>query len=94
MTFSISPMESRAHQILLKSKWTGLKIAILCVDRECLFTLQNLEEEIKKWMIKYDTELEEKVYDIQRLQANRAKQYKELEDLTSLVCLQIKYGSS
>ncbi|XP_021937543.1 IQ domain-containing protein G isoform X2 [Zootermopsis nevadensis] len=44
----------------------------------------NLEKEIKNWMEKYGSELEERAADCQKLQAKRAVTCKELEDLLSL----------
>ena len=53
-------------------------------------TLQNLEADIDKWMEKYDRDLEDKSNELLRLQMKRAIKYKQLEDLTSLVCFKIK----
>jgi hypothetical protein len=52
-----------------------------------------LEEEIKNWMERYESELENRADDLQRLQAKRAVQCKELEDLALLVCFKIKIQS-
>jgi hypothetical protein len=55
---------------------------------------QNLEEEIKNRMEKYDIELEDRADDLQRLQAKRAVKCKELEDLVLLVCFKITIDSA
>jgi hypothetical protein len=51
---------------------------------------QNLEADIEKWMEKYDRDLEDKNNELLALQTKRAIQYKQLEDLDSLVCFKIK----
>jgi hypothetical protein len=77
----------------MKSKKGMQKVVIFCVClSHILFTIlsQNLEADIDKWMEKYDRDLEDKSNELLRLQAKRAIEYKQLEDLTSLVCFKIK----
>jgi hypothetical protein len=77
----------------MKSKKVMQKVAIFFVcSSHILFTItsQNLEADIAKWMEKYDRDLEDKSNELLRLQAKRAIEYKQLEDLASLVCFKIK----
>jgi hypothetical protein len=55
---------------------------------------QNLEGQIERWMKKYNTELEERETELQKLLAKRAMKYKELRDLVFLVCFKIKMYST
>jgi Skp family chaperone for outer membrane proteins len=53
-----------------------------------------LEGEIERWMEKYNTELEDRETELQKLQAKRAMKYKELQDLAFLVCFKINMYST
>jgi Tfp pilus assembly protein PilP len=55
---------------------------------------QNLKGEIERWMEKYNTELEDRETELQKLQAIRAVKYRELQNLAFLVCFKIQMYSN
>ncbi|PSN47746.1 hypothetical protein C0J52_04617 [Blattella germanica] len=51
------------------------------VEAYLKLAISSLEDDIEKWMTRYDNELEDRSDEIQRLRAKRAEHYTELEEL-------------